>query len=144
MPSTMQVTTRSERRKARTAGAILDAAERHFLQRGCQAAKIEELADEAGVAVGSGKAAAFLWSAWSGALTLGRDGDDKELRAVLEAGLRIVMGGVASDEARKSEPAIRRLLESTPAPVSAGEPRAQQLRRAPVLGTLRSELPELA
>jgi TetR/AcrR family transcriptional regulator len=241
----MQVPTRSERRKARTAAAILDAAERHLLERGFEAAKVEEIADEADVAVGSvynhftskeglyaavldraldlfdaymdegpkpegpaleqlldtagrlarfgrerpghlrllaqpqppvperlrktladherrtaalieaavrrgdarpldsRKAAAFLWSAWTGVLTQ-RHGDDKELRAVLEAGLRIVFGGVASDEARKTEPAIRALLESAPAPASAGEPQREALRRAPVLGALRSELPELA
>jgi AcrR family transcriptional regulator/DNA/RNA-binding domain of Phe-tRNA-synthetase-like protein len=246
----MQVPSRSERRKARTAAAILDAAERHLLERGFEAAKVEEIAEEADVAVGSvynhftskeglyaavldraldlfeaymddgpkpegpaleqlldtagrlarfgrerpghlrlialpqppvperlrssladrarrvaalieaavrrgdarpldsRRAAAFLWSAWTGALTLGRHaerlapGDDRELRAVLEAGLRIVMGGVASDEARKSEPAIRALLESAPARTS--EPRAEALRRAPVLGALRTELPELA
>ena len=44
---------RSERRKARTTGAILDSAERHFLERGFQAAKVDEIAEEADVAVGS-------------------------------------------------------------------------------------------
>src|SRR5919204_230369 len=44
---------RSERRKARTEAAILDAAERHFLERGFQAAKVDEIAEEADVAVGS-------------------------------------------------------------------------------------------
>jgi DNA/RNA-binding domain of Phe-tRNA-synthetase-like protein len=66
------------------------------------------------------------------------------MRAILEAGLRIVIGGVASDEARKHEPAIRALLESAPAPATAGEPPRESLRRAPVLGALRGELPELA
>src|SRR3954470_20665189 len=44
---------RSERRKARTTTAILDAAERHFLERGFQDAKVDEIAEEADVAVGS-------------------------------------------------------------------------------------------
>src|ERR671935_2557367 len=44
---------RSERRKARTTAAILDAAERHFLERGFQEAKIDRIAEEADVAVGS-------------------------------------------------------------------------------------------
>jgi TetR/AcrR family transcriptional regulator len=242
----MQAPTRSERRKARTAAAILDAAERHFLDHGFEAAKIDEIADEADVAVGSvynhfankeglyaalldraldlfdaymdeearsddpaleqlldvagrlarfgrerpghlrlllqthppqperltktlagherrtaalieaavrrgdarpldsRRAAAFLWSAWCGVLTLDRHGDDSELRAVLESGLRIVMGGVASDEARKREPAIRALLESASAASGAVSPGPEALRRAPVLGALRGELPELA
>src|SRR5919201_3976786 len=49
----MQAPSRSERRKARTTAAILDAAERHFLERGFQAAKIDEIAEDADVAVGS-------------------------------------------------------------------------------------------
>jgi TetR/AcrR family transcriptional regulator len=44
---------RVERRKARTATAILDAAERLFLNRGYTAVTMEELAKEADVAVGS-------------------------------------------------------------------------------------------
>src|SRR4051794_16798203 len=44
---------RSERRKARTTTAIMDAAERHFLERGFQNAKVDEIAEEADVAVGS-------------------------------------------------------------------------------------------
>src|ERR671934_1521831 len=44
---------RFERRKARTTTAILDAAERHFLERGFQNAKVDEIAEEADVAVGS-------------------------------------------------------------------------------------------
>src|SRR5437763_9217469 len=44
---------RSERRKARTTTAIMDAAERHFLERGFQDAKVDEIAEEADVAVGS-------------------------------------------------------------------------------------------
>jgi len=245
MDLTLQAPTRSERRKARTAGAILDAAERHFLQHGFEATKVDEIADEADVAVGSvynhftskeglyaalleqtldlfdvymdeeprregtaleqlldiagrlarfgrerpghlrllleaqppserltktladherrtaalieaavrrgearpldsRRAAAFLWSAWGGVLTLGRRRDDRELRAVLEAGLRIVIGGVASDDGRRRDTAVRALLESAPAPASAGDPPREALRRAPVLGALRSELPELA
>ncbi len=258
MPPEMQAVSRSERRKARTTAAILDAAERHFLDRGFQAAKVDEIADDADVAVGSvynhfaskeglygalleraldlfetymddgvlegpaleqlldvagrvarfgrerpghmrllvhpqprhpdaglaevvgsvyrsladherrtaalieaavrsgdarpldsRRAAAYLWSAWKGALTLGTHaeqaapGDDRELRAVLEAGLRIVVGGVASDSARTEQPAVRALLESAPA-TSSGPPARDALRRAPVLGNLRAELPELA
>lgn len=45
--------TRTERRKARTAGAILDAAERLFRERGYQASTIEAIAAEADVAIGS-------------------------------------------------------------------------------------------
>ena len=44
---------RFERRKARTANALLDAATRLFLARGCRAATVEDLAAEADVAVGS-------------------------------------------------------------------------------------------
>lgn len=44
---------RSERRKARTAAAIRDAAERLFLDRGYSATTMEDLAEEADVAVGS-------------------------------------------------------------------------------------------
>lgn len=46
-------TTRTERRKARTAGAILDAAERLFLGRGYTATTMEDLSEAADVAVGS-------------------------------------------------------------------------------------------
>jgi AcrR family transcriptional regulator len=45
--------TRTERRKARTAGAILEAAERLFLSRGYTATTMEELSGAADVAVGS-------------------------------------------------------------------------------------------
>ncbi|MGI8579342.1 MAG: TetR/AcrR family transcriptional regulator [Solirubrobacteraceae bacterium] len=44
---------RRTRRRAQTSGAILDAAERLFLRRGFQATTVEQLADEADVAVGS-------------------------------------------------------------------------------------------
>jgi TetR/AcrR family transcriptional regulator len=44
---------RGERRKARTAAAILDAAERLFLERGFAATKIEDLSRTADVAIGS-------------------------------------------------------------------------------------------
>lgn len=46
-------TTRTERRKARTAAAILDAAERLFLSRGFGVTTMEDISDEADVAVGS-------------------------------------------------------------------------------------------
>src|SRR5439155_1757289 len=71
--------------------------------------------------IGARDAAAFLWSAWKGMLTLGpraeraAPGRDRELRALLEAGLRIVVGGMASDEARRHDETVRTLLESTPA-----------------------------
>jgi TetR/AcrR family transcriptional regulator len=45
--------TRTERRKARTAGAILEAAERLFLGRGYTATTMEDLSEAADVAVGS-------------------------------------------------------------------------------------------
>src|SRR2546422_3598927 len=44
---------RLERRKARTEVAILDAAERHFLGRGYEDARVDEIAADADVAVGS-------------------------------------------------------------------------------------------
>jgi TetR/AcrR family transcriptional regulator len=44
---------RLERRKARTESAILDAAERHFLERGYESAKVDDIAHDADVAVGS-------------------------------------------------------------------------------------------
>src|SRR6266480_5459621 len=44
---------RLARRKARTVAAILDAAERHFLARGYEATKVDEIAADADVAVGS-------------------------------------------------------------------------------------------
>src|SRR5205809_2810109 len=47
------VESRLERRKARTVAAILDAAERHFLERGYEATKVDEIAADADVAVGS-------------------------------------------------------------------------------------------
>src|SRR3954468_14867185 len=255
---------RLERRKARTVSAILDAAERHFLERGYESTKVDDIAHDADVAVGSlynhfgGKeslyralveraldlfeaymdedrdtdvsaleqtldiagrlarcarerpgqmrllclmepasgpgaheelsevsrrvtksmaarerrtaalievairrgqvrpidprdAAAFLWSAWKGMLTLGPRADkaapgrDRELRALLEAGLRIVVGGLASDEARQSDDTVRAILESAPARTT--EPREQRpltLERAPVANDLRSDFPELA
>src|SRR5919204_6745790 len=239
---------RSERRKARTTTAIMDAAERHFLERGFQDAKVDEIAEEADVAVGSvynhfgskeglygaaleralglfetymgeepepegpaleqllevagrvarfgrerpghlrmlvlpqprqaeealreplgrvrkalaaeerrtaalieaavrrgdarpldsRRAAAFLWSAWLGTLALG-ERSDRELRAVLEAGLRVVLGGIAAQEARQSSELLRAVLES-----SAPAANAESLTRGPVLDPLRSEFPELA
>jgi TetR/AcrR family transcriptional regulator len=252
---------RLERRKARTESAILDAAERHFLERGYESAKVDDIAHDADVAVGSlynhfgGKeslyralleraldlfeaymdedrnpdltaleqvldtagrlarfarerpgqmrllclvdpagtndelaevsrrvakamadrerrtaalievairrgqvrpvgardAAAFLWSAWKGMLTLGpraeraAPGRDRELRALLEAGVRIVVGGLATDEAREHDKTVRALLESTPA--RADEPREVKplaLERAPVASDLRADFPELS
>lgn len=53
MPSTSVSVSRSERRKAKTAAAILDAAEFLFRQRGFQATTIDEIAEKADVSVGS-------------------------------------------------------------------------------------------
>jgi AcrR family transcriptional regulator len=44
---------RSDRRKAATAAAIMEAAERHFLEKGFHATKIEDVATDADVATGS-------------------------------------------------------------------------------------------
>src|SRR3954464_2070118 len=44
---------RLARRKARTESAILDAAERHFLERGYESTKVDAIAHDADVAVGS-------------------------------------------------------------------------------------------
>src|SRR4051794_1433107 len=44
---------RLARRKARTESAILDAAERHFLDRGYEGTKVDDIAHDADVAVGS-------------------------------------------------------------------------------------------
>jgi AcrR family transcriptional regulator len=52
-PATQPPGSRSERRKARTASAILDAAERLFLGRGFAATTIEDLSRTADVAIGS-------------------------------------------------------------------------------------------
>src|SRR5437667_3602412 len=85
--------------------------------------------------VGSRDAAAFLWSAWKGMLTLGpraeraAPGRDRELRALIEAALRIVVGGLASDDARGEDETVRAILESTPARPDE-EPREE---RAPAL-----------
>ncbi len=51
--SGVEATTRSDRRKARTAAAILDAAERLFVERGFAATTMEDLSTEADVAIGS-------------------------------------------------------------------------------------------
>jgi AcrR family transcriptional regulator len=52
-PASPPAGTRAERRKARTAGAILDAAEGLFLDRGFAATTIGDLSDAADVAIGS-------------------------------------------------------------------------------------------
>lgn len=51
--STAQAPSRQDRRKLRTATAILDAGERLFLERGYRATTVEQLAAEADVALGS-------------------------------------------------------------------------------------------
>ena len=48
-----QARSRQDRRKLRTAAAILNAAERLFLERGYQATTVEQLAEQADVALGS-------------------------------------------------------------------------------------------
>ncbi|MDQ1433553.1 MAG: hypothetical protein QOF59_369 [Actinomycetota bacterium] len=263
-PKPAQQGGRLERRKARTESAILDAAERHFLERGYESTKVDDIAHDADVAVGSlynhfgGKealyralveraldlfeaymdddrdtdlsaleqtldlagrlarfarerpgqmrllavmapspanaheelaevsrrvtkamadrerrtaalievairrgqvrpidpraAAAFLWSAWKGMLTLGpraeraAPGRDRELRALLEAGLRIVVGGLASDEAREHDETVRALLETAPTRSDDDHREAGPLAlaRAPVANDLRADFPELA
>src|SRR5436305_6913071 len=250
---------RLERRKARTIAAILDAAERHFLQRGFESARVDEIAADADVAVGSiynhfgskealygalveraldafllymeepqaertslervldttGRlarfarerpgqmrllvqpdappdrelsetlervrdamadqerrtgalieaavrrgearpvnsrdAAAFLWAAWKGMLTLGpraeraAPGHDSDLRRLLEAAVRIVIGGLASDAAYEQDETVRAILESAPAPAGPDPvKRPVELRRSAVEGSLREEFPELA
>jgi TetR/AcrR family transcriptional regulator len=252
---------RLERRKARTVAAILDAAERHFLERGYEATKVDEIAADADVAVGSlynhfgskdglyaallehaletfesymaqeappdltplelildvtgrlarfGRerpgemrvlclpqprapheplsevveqvastmaaqerrtaalieaarrqgmtrpvhsrdAAAFLWAAWKGMLTLGpraeraAPGHDRELRRLLEAAVRIVIGGLASDTSRQQDDTVRAILESAPAPAGPDPvKRPVELKRSAVEGSLREEFPELA
>jgi len=91
----------------------------------------------------SRRAAAFVWSAWLGNLALGQR-SDRELRAVLEAGLRVTLGGIASDKAREKNEAVRALLESAAAGRRKEEPEPERLTRAPVLGSLRTDFPELA
>src|SRR5437016_10813584 len=53
MARAAQAESRLERRKARTIAAILDAAERHFLDRSFESARVDEIAADADVAVGS-------------------------------------------------------------------------------------------
>jgi B3/4 domain len=85
----------------------------------------------------SRRAAAFLWNAWLGNLAL-VERSDRELRAVLEAGLRVVLGGIASEGSRQSSELLRAVLESS------GSDDSETLTRAPVLDPLRTEFPELA
>jgi AcrR family transcriptional regulator/DNA/RNA-binding domain of Phe-tRNA-synthetase-like protein len=101
--------------------------------------------------IGARDAAAFLWSAWKGMLTLGpraeraAPGRDRELRALLEAGLRIVVGGLASDEARQHDETVRALLETAPArPEEPREERPLALERGAVASDLRADFPELS
>jgi AcrR family transcriptional regulator len=101
--------------------------------------------------IGARDTAAFLWSAWKGMLTLGpraeraAPGRDRELRALLEAGLRIVVGGLASDEARESDATVRALLESTPPrPEAPQEEKPLALARGAVASDLREDFPELS
>lgn len=90
-------------------------------------------------------AASFLWAAWLGMLTLG-GADEARLRGVIEAGLRIVLGGLATDTARESSEVVRAILETSPTrPAAARAPAAGlALRREPVANDLRAELPDLA
>jgi DNA/RNA-binding domain of Phe-tRNA-synthetase-like protein len=97
-------------------------------------------------------AAAFLWSAWKGMLTLGpraeraAAGRDRELRALIETGLRIVVAGLASERAREDDATVRAIVESAPVPAEAhDEPseRPLELRRAAVANELREEFPDI-
>ena len=101
--------------------------------------------------VNSRDAAAFLWAAWKGMLTLGpraeraAPGQDRELRALVETGLRVVVGGLASDRARAADETVRAILESAPArPDEDPVERPLALRKVPALGELREDFPELA
>jgi TetR/AcrR family transcriptional regulator len=101
--------------------------------------------------IGARDTAAFLWSAWKGMLTLcpraerAAPGRDRELRALLEAGLRIVVGGLASDEARQHDETVRALLESTPPrPEAPHEDKPLALERGAVASDLRADFPELS
>jgi AcrR family transcriptional regulator/DNA/RNA-binding domain of Phe-tRNA-synthetase-like protein len=97
-------------------------------------------------------AAAFLWSAWKGMLTLGprveraAAGRDRELRALIETGLRIVVGGLASERARETDDTVRAIIESAPVPVGADNEhpgRPLELRRAAVARELLEGFPEI-
>jgi TetR/AcrR family transcriptional regulator len=101
--------------------------------------------------IGARDTAAFLWSAWKGMLTLGpraeraAPGRDRELRALLEAGLRIVVGGLASDEARAHDETVRALLESAPPrPEAPRHDKPLAVERGAVSSDLREDFPELA
>jgi AcrR family transcriptional regulator/DNA/RNA-binding domain of Phe-tRNA-synthetase-like protein len=101
--------------------------------------------------IGARDTAAFLWSAWKGMLTLGpraersAPGRDRELQAMLEAGLRVVVGGLASDSSREHDDTVRAILESAPVrSVEERETRPLALTRAPVASDLRADFPELA
>jgi AcrR family transcriptional regulator len=52
-PVVAELATRSDRRKARTVGAILEAAERRFIEHGFHRTTVEEIAEAADVSVGS-------------------------------------------------------------------------------------------
>ena len=244
MPEPARAQTRTERRKARTVAGILDAAEHHFLEHGYDDARVDEIAAEADVAVGSiynhfgnkeglyrafieratelhelymsegveadappldqlldqagrlarfGRehpgylralavpprgevvakhlaaherrtaalleaamrsgdvrpldaraAAGWLWSAWLGALALADVGGEAHGK-LLDAGVRIVVGGLAADHARESDEVVRALLEPAARP---SEPalavRGLTVRREPVANDLRAQLPGLA
>ena len=95
-------------------------------------------------------AAGFLWSAWLGMLTLGpapkRGNADARMRGVIESGLRIVLGGLATETAREESDTVRAILETSPArptPAPAQSP-GLALRREAVAHDLRAEFPELA
>ena len=91
-------------------------------------------------------AAGFLWSAWLGMLTLGGGADEARMRGVIEAGLRIVLGGLATDAARESSGVVRAILDTSPTRRAAAKApgRGLALRREPVAHDLRAEFPDLA
>lgn len=249
--------TRSQRRKARTELAILEAAERQFLERGFQEAKVDEIAEAADVAVGSlynhfgskeglqralveralelheaymegsfdpaerpidqlvgaaesyarfalehpglfrmiafpesagaesaagegaarvgerladqerrtatviaqavrrgdarpidaERAARFFWSSWNGVLAPARhrEAARADVAVEIEAALQMLIGGLASDQARKRDETVREVLRGAPGPAAdrAGG-RELELAREPVAADIRAEFPELA
>ncbi len=247
--------TRSQRRKARTELAILEAAERQFLERGFQEAKVDEIAEAADVAVGSiynhfgskeglqralieralelhdaymegcfdpaerpieqlvgaaesyarfalehpglfrmvaspesagaeagegaprvterlaekeqytatviaqavrrgdmrpidaERAARFFWSSWNGVLAPARHREavPADVAVEIEAALQMLIGGLASDQARKRDETVREVLRGAPGPAAdrAGG-RDLELAREPVAADIRAEFPELA
>src|SRR5436190_18868873 len=142
---------RSERRKARTTTAIMDAAERHFLERGFQNAKVDEIADEADVAVGSvynhfGSKEGLYAAALERALGLfatymdeESDPDVPALEQLLDVAGRVARFGrerpghlrmLVLPQPRQAEEALREPLEEVRKAVAAQERRTAALIEA--------------